>query len=149
MRTQENDKLEKSEATAGVNNCASVEKNENPEGATGRGINGVSARAQIYPDLSRIEYHIELSAERGGSRIYKTTYAQINMYEGSSLVTSFWMKNFGDCIVEANTVRILEGTITPSDLRYPGDMETIYNSTCYLDITSNGNMEHILIQKRP
>lgn len=149
MRTQENDKLEKSEATAGVNNCASVEKNENPEGATGRGINGVSARAQIYSDLSRIEYHIELSAKGGVSTTFKTTYAQINMYEGSSLVTSFWMKNFGDCFVQADSVSTLEGTITPSDLRYPGDMETIYNSTCYLDITSNGHMEHILLQKRP
>lgn len=113
------------------------------------GSNGVSGWAQIYPDLSRIEYEVTLSTSGTPSRTFKNVYIQINMYEGASLVTSFWMKNYGNCFVEADSSLTLKGTITPANLRYPDDMRLIYNNTCYLDITSDYTMEHILLQKRP
>lgn len=167
MRTKENDKLEKSESMVSVNNHLNVEKGDSCEAAptgteekrgtgseeapaAGRSeVSGVSGWAQIYPDLSRIEYEITLSARGFPGRTFKNVYAQINMYEGSSRVTSFWMKNYGDCFVQEDSATTLKGTITPANLRYPDDMRLIYNNTCYLDIMSDYTMEHILLQKRP
>ncbi len=167
MRTKENEKVEKEESMASVNKGSTVENGGKPEtDATGAGermtavkdevsaggrsqVSGVSGWAQIYPDLSRIEYEISFSTRGLPDRTFKNVYVQINMYEGSSRVTSFWMKNYGDCFVEGNSGLTLKGTITPADLRYPDDMRLIYNSTCYLDIMSDHTMEHILLQKRP
>lgn len=179
MRTQESDKCEKREDGAFANNANTVagdgsravpaaSETNAGSGATSdkagqtpatealhvQAANSsnisVSGMARIYPDLSRIEYEIYLiNKGTGGGNTFKSTSARINLYEGSSVATTFWMKWIGDYLVEPNQTATFTGTITPSDLRYPDDMRLIYNGTCYLDIECLQGNAHIQLTKHP
>lgn len=110
----------------------------------------ISASAAIYPDLSKIEYQINLYNPINGGYTFANLYFQINLYNGQSLMATLYTKNYGDTYVGPSETKVLEGVITPQDLRGGlSDMQAIWNGQSFIEAYSSEYSYKGSITKRP